>query len=305
MEENNNKSRFLCFGESEPHYFQFITGDVVRLVNELNEFGGIVMADNGKVLINTFSGIGIDCGSYSVLLNCYINEVSYKECHKFVFPSNQMVVIDGHPFLASNESIVFDDVKSAVLQVKVNELAEELDEFAQDYDLYEYRDCVDDSISNIQSLRNDIETGNTKEILEFLHGVIEDSKDYISYEEMKAIASGEMYIKKEEEVKHPDEPDEFAERAAKLESELQELSSYFQKKVEKKEGAVMENNPQNESKKYSELGRKITHELNKGNSLSLEQMVQKQADDVKLREESKQMGRFLGEKLMRPHKKGR
>jgi hypothetical protein len=285
MEENNNKSRFLCFGESEPHYFQFITGDVVRLVNELNEFGGIVMADNGKVLINTFSGIGIDCGSYSVILNCYINEVSYKECHKFVFPSNQMVVIDGHPFLASNESIAFDDVKSAVLQVKVNELAEELDEFAQDYDLYEYRDCVDDSISNIQSLRNDIETGNTKEILEFLHGVIEDSK--------------------EEEVKHPDEPDEFAERAAKLESELQEVSSYFQKKEEKKEGAVMENNPQNESKKYSELGRKITHELNKGNSLSLEQMVQKQADDVKLREESKQMSRFLGEKLMRPHKKGR
>lgn len=174
----------------------------------------------------------------------------------------------------NNESIAFGVVKNAVLQVKINELAEKLDEFAQDYDLYEYRDSVDDPISNIQSLKNDIETGNTKEIMEFLRDVIDDSN-------------------------------EFAERAAKLESELQELTSYLKKEEEKKEGAVMENNLQNESKKYTELGRKITHELNKGNSLSLEQMVQKQADDVKLREESKQMSRFLGEKLMRPRKKGR
>lgn len=257
MERDNNKPRFLCFGESEPHYFQFMTGDVNHLVNELNEFGGIIMADNGKVLIDTFSGIGIDCGSYSALLSSYIDEVSYKECHKFDLPSPQMVIIDGHPFLSSNESIAFQDVKSAVIQVKINELAEKLDEFAQNYDLYEYRDCIDDTESNIQSLKRDIESGNTKEIFEFLRGVIDDSKDYISYEEMKAIASGEVYIKKEVEVKHPDDSDEYAERAAKLESELQEISLFLQEKEEKIEGAaqkyVDENYRQHEENTESQI----------------------------------------------------
>jgi len=266
--EQNNKSRFLCFGESEPHYFQFMTGDVVRLVNELNEFGGIVMADNGKVLIDTFSGIGIDCGSYSALLSTYIDEVSYIECHKFDLPSPQMVIIDGHPFLASNESIAFQDVKKAVIQVKVNELAEKLDEFAQDYDLYEYRDSVDDSVSNIQSLKNDIETGNTKEIFEFLHTVIEECDS---------------------------DNQEYADRAAVLVQKLKDI-----------------NEPVNSIEiEHTHMGSEVSLsyaeiEAIASDSLVVEVNPEKEYENInKLKEESALMSRFLGEKLMRPHKKGR
>ncbi len=271
-DETNNEKRFLYFSEEKPHYYQFMTGDIKRLVNELNEFGGIVMADNGKVLVNTYTGGGVDCGSYTGLFNDYVKEnplYTTKECHKFVITSLQVLLIDGKVFLSSNEPISLNNVCMAVKKVKIDYLAEMLDEFARDYDLYEYRDAVDDPEAHLNSLKNEIEMGRTEEIIEFLHSVIEECDS---------------------------DSQEYADRAAELEKKLKDINE-----PGKSEDVEHIHTGNEEILSYEEM------KAIASDSLAVEVDSDKDylSQNEKLKEESIQMSRFLGEKLMRPHKKGR
>ena len=59
----------------------------------------------------------------------------------------------------------------------VMELAVRLDEFAQNFDTYEYRDVVDDREENIRSIARDIENGDISGIKEMLRYAIEEETD--------------------------------------------------------------------------------------------------------------------------------
>lgn len=51
-----------------------------------------------------------------------------------------------------------------------------INEFMKDYDLYDYRDAVEDEESAIEILSNDIKTGNTEYLKLFFKDVIKEMK---------------------------------------------------------------------------------------------------------------------------------
>ncbi|MDO4553657.1 MAG: YodL domain-containing protein [Lachnospiraceae bacterium] len=56
------------------------------------------------------------------------------------------------------------------------EYAIELDQFAEDYDTYEYRDSVEDKEENVQGISNSIQQGDTAQIKKWLQSVIEEEE---------------------------------------------------------------------------------------------------------------------------------
>lgn len=61
---------------------------------------------------------------------------------------------------------------------KARLLAERLDEWAQDYDVYGYNDAVDDCAAHIDDLASHIEAGQTAEIEKFLREAIAEIDEY-------------------------------------------------------------------------------------------------------------------------------
>ena len=55
-------------------------------------------------------------------------------------------------------------------------LAAELDDFAEEVDLYEYRDSVEDKAENIRKISADLRLGNTESIREWLQEVMEEEE---------------------------------------------------------------------------------------------------------------------------------
>lgn len=65
-------------------------------------------------------------------------------------------------------------------QLKVQELerlAVDLDQFGYDWDLYEYRDAVEDRAENVATILADLQAGEKKEYVEFLKGVLEETDE--------------------------------------------------------------------------------------------------------------------------------
>ena len=58
-------------------------------------------------------------------------------------------------------------------ELTAQSLAEQLNKFAYDYDLYEYRDSVDDPEAHIAMLKNDIENGTTEGITSYLQEIVD------------------------------------------------------------------------------------------------------------------------------------
>ena len=71
------------------------------------------------------------------------------------------------------EQDAFGSTGQKTEELTAQSLAEQLNQFAYDYDLYEYRDAVDDPEAHIAMLKNDIETGDTKEIKSFLQEIVD------------------------------------------------------------------------------------------------------------------------------------
>lgn len=74
--------------------------------------------------------------------------------------------------LKERHAILFgnDKVRSAALY----KLAEELDEFAFDFDLYDYKDNIEDREGHVKNLFMDLSSGDTKEIVSYLHDMEEE-----------------------------------------------------------------------------------------------------------------------------------
>jgi len=58
-------------------------------------------------------------------------------------------------------------------ELTAQSLAEQLNQFAYDYDLYEYRDSVEDPEAHIAMLRGDIENGTTEGITSYLQDIVD------------------------------------------------------------------------------------------------------------------------------------
>ena len=58
-------------------------------------------------------------------------------------------------------------------ELTAQSLAEQLNQFAYDYDLYEYRDSVEDPEAHIAMLKNDIENGTTEGITSYLQEIVD------------------------------------------------------------------------------------------------------------------------------------
>ena len=57
------------------------------------------------------------------------------------------------------------------------ELAHQIDDFARDFDLYDYNDMVDDREENVRQIAESIESGDTGHITVFLQGIIDEWQD--------------------------------------------------------------------------------------------------------------------------------
>ena len=59
-------------------------------------------------------------------------------------------------------------------RISLDELAWKLDQFAYDYDTYNYMDAADSREAGFLQVRSDLIRGNTEGIREFLSGVVQD-----------------------------------------------------------------------------------------------------------------------------------
>ena len=66
-----------------------------------------------------------------------------------------------------------DDCRSDAIR-----FAEQLTDWFQDYDVYEYNDRVDDCASYVDELAAQIESGNVKEMEEYLQLAVEEGDKY-------------------------------------------------------------------------------------------------------------------------------
>ena len=81
-------------------------------------------------------------------------------------------------------------------------LAALLDSFGRDFDLYEYRDSIDDPNGNIETIRNCIQKRETKGILDYLTEIVQE-KEGTAEDRAKAkrlIMMLKPYCKQESEV---------------------------------------------------------------------------------------------------------
>lgn len=78
--------------------------------------------------------------------------------------------------LAAESAQIYDVLEEpAVVEPKsALEIAERLNEWYQDFDVYSYNDVVDDAAANIQELKEQIEAGQTEDIKEYIQEAIEE-----------------------------------------------------------------------------------------------------------------------------------
>ena len=77
------------------------------------------------------------------------------------FPDEQQNLTTSGPTVQKSEELT------------AQSLAEQLNQFAYDYDLYEYRDSVEDPEAHIAMLKNDIENGTTEGITSYLQEIVD------------------------------------------------------------------------------------------------------------------------------------
>ena len=72
----------------------------------------------------------------------------------------------------------------------IAELAGKLDRYAENFDTYEYRDSVEDSSSNIESIKADLKAGNVESYRNYLKEMIVESREETAVEVGRDTAKG-------------------------------------------------------------------------------------------------------------------
>ena len=91
------------------------------------------------------------------------------------FPNEQLEQATLGPSVQKSEEDL--DAVKPVADLTSIELAHQIDEFARDFDLYDYNDMVDDREENVRQIAESIESGDTGHITEFLQGIIDEWQD--------------------------------------------------------------------------------------------------------------------------------
>ena len=69
---------------------------------------------------------------------------------------------------------LIEELKGVNQDIQVFTLATLIDQLSYDYDIYEYRDTVEDRESQVEKIADDIRNGNTEYLQDFLNTVILD-----------------------------------------------------------------------------------------------------------------------------------
>lgn len=88
------------------------------------------------------------------------------------FPDEQQEQVTLGPSVQKSEEDL--NAVKPVADLTSIELAHQIDEFARDFDLYDYNDMVDDREENVRQIAESIESGDTGHITEFLQGIIDE-----------------------------------------------------------------------------------------------------------------------------------
>ena len=91
------------------------------------------------------------------------------------FPDEQPEQVTLGPSVQKSEEDL--DAVKPVADLTSIELAHQIDEFARDFDLYDYNDMVDDREENVRQIAESIESGDTGHITVFLQGIIDECQD--------------------------------------------------------------------------------------------------------------------------------
>lgn len=147
-------------------------------------------------------------------------------------------------------------------------LAREIDQLFYDFDVYDYGDQLTGSREdNIDGIRIDLESGNVEHMLQALLSIMDDSSVALHADD-NSPGDTEIYNKAKElieDIKNYIALNSFLEQKSENPN-----SSWIQRKVEEQ----------------------AENDAREGENI----------EDFKLQEESKEMSRFLGDRLMRPRR---
>ncbi len=129
---------------------------------------------NEDVQWDFMSGNRIDLSGLMYLPEMSQNEEVIEALHQMADKYPEAEIIGRFPDEPEKAQETIAQEAQRAEEITAQSLAEELNQFAYDYDLYEYRDSVEDPEAHIAMLKSDIESGDTKEIKEFLQGIVEE-----------------------------------------------------------------------------------------------------------------------------------
>lgn len=132
---------------------------IAYVIKNMSELNSIWQSDGQEVLFSHFQ----------------------KHANRFIDESE---VIESYAKFLDDTVASYDSIESLKGNNEiVSELANDLDEFARDYDTYSYNDEVEDRFESIQSLTDDINNHNVDGILEYLQEIVNDARPYQDYDE--------------------------------------------------------------------------------------------------------------------------
>lgn len=79
--------------------------------------------------------------------------------------------------IRKTSSHVITGIEEQLKEQEIERLAADLDQFGYDWDLYEYRDAVEDRAENVATILADLQAGEKKEYEGFLNGVLEETEE--------------------------------------------------------------------------------------------------------------------------------
>jgi len=114
-------------------------------------------------------------------------EIRNEILEDFKLEKRDLVETDYDELMDKAIELEIENVRKQSLDTNLNDLAGKLDRFAENFDHYEYQDAVEDTASNIESIKNDLKAGNVEAYQSYLKEMIVESREETSVEVAKVL----------------------------------------------------------------------------------------------------------------------
>lgn len=114
-------------------------------------------------------------------------EIRNEILEDFKLEKRDLVETDYDELMDKAIELEIENVRKQSLNTNLNDLAGKLDRFAENFDHYEYQDAVEDTASNIESIKNDLKAGNVEAYQSYLKEMIVESREETSVEVAKVL----------------------------------------------------------------------------------------------------------------------